>query len=495
MLMRHWSGRIAAALALGLAPGISAPSWAQNPPVSSGSGAGTGTGREAGSGLGTTGTGSESGAGLGTTGTGRESGAGPQRAPIPPGPVRVPRGMFDPGAGRSPTFPTDVMPPADSVSPYSSSPFGAEVNAQDLTRIYREQIERARTIAQPGERAMALEKIGRSAIFTSRLNIAHTALDEARPAALEEPMAVVRDQRIIATVVALLSLAEAQVREAVTDEFVQQTENQAQPNRPLEDRMNRLDLAETEWERAAELALHVSNVNFRTQLLYDLVRSQAGGSQSIANQVQRSSLGQSNLVSQAGPLNAAAERALLSSAAHARLIERPSWRDRALVEVAANAALSNQFGRGTQVARTIPQPEARTEALLRIAESQARRDFKAGATASYAEVAQTIASVPQRDPRMILAGVLIDSLVSVGRFDDARACIILYPDYSNQILALGAIAESQGSRGRAEAARAWIGRDAPAEYRPYLFRKVNDGILAAIDRNRSSQLSNQGPAR
>lgn len=493
-IIQH-SGRVATALALGLVAGISAPSWAQNPPVSSGSGAGTGTGREAGSGLGTTGTGSESGGGLGTTGTGRESGAGPQRTPNPPGPVRLPRGMFDPGAGRSPSFPTDVMPPADSTTPYASSPFGTEVNAEELTRIYRERLERARAIAQPGERALALERIGRSAVFTGRLNIAHVALEEARPAALEEPDKLVRDQRITATVVALLSLAEAQVREGITDEFVQPDEKADQSKRPLEDRMNRLDLAETEWERAAELAFRISNVNFRTQELYDVVKSQAGGSESIANQVQRSSLGQSNLVSQAGALNAAADRALLSASAHARLIERPSWRDRALVKVAANAAISYQFKRGLEIARTIPQPEARTEALLGIAESAARHEFKDVATSSYAEVAETIAAVPQRDPRMILAGVLIDSLVSVGRFDDARSSIILYPDYSNQILALGAIAESQGSRGRAEAARAWIDRDAPAEYRAYLLRRVNDGILAAIDKNRSSQLSSQNPSR
>jgi hypothetical protein len=226
--------------------------------------------------------------------------------------------------------------------------------------------------------------------------------------------------------------------------------------------------------------------------MYQVVDSQAGGSQNIANQLLRSSVAQSNLVSQADRLNKEADRALLLAAGHARRIERPIWRDRALVAVASNAANSNQFQRGIQVARTIPQPEVRTEGLLRIAEAQARRNFNDGATETYNEAARAVASIPQNDPRVILAGVLIDSLVSVGRFDDARASIIFYPDYSHQIIALGAIAQSQGARGQAEAARTWIAREAPAEYRPYLKRRVTDGVLATLDKNRSTELSNQG---
>ena len=56
-------------------------------------------------------------------------------------------------------------------------------------------------------------------------------------------------------------------------------------------------------------------------------------------------------------------------------------------------------------------------------------------------------------------------------------------------MALSAIAESQGRRGLAESARIWIGRDAPVAYRPLLYRKVNDGILASIEQNRSKDLS------
>jgi hypothetical protein len=263
------------------------------------------------------------------------------------------------------------------------------------------------------------------------------------------------------------------------------------PGKPLDDRLTWLGNAEGEWERAAELATKLANRNFRTQTLYQVVDSQANGSQLIANQLMRASLSKSNLVSQSDSLSEAADRNLVLAAAHSRLIDRPVWRDRALVAVAINAAASNQFKRGLEIARTVPQPEVRTDGLLHIAEAQARHNFNKDATSTYREVAETVAAIPQQDPRVILTGVLIDSLVSVGRFDDARACIVTYPDYSNKILALGAIAESQGSRGLAESARAWIKREAPQEYRPYLYRRVNDGILAAVDKNHATELTNQ----
>jgi hypothetical protein len=84
-----------------------------------------------------------------------------------------------------------------------------------------------------------------------------------------------------------------------------------------------------------------------------------------------------------------------------------------------------------------------------------------------------------------LTGVLIDSLISTGRFDDARATIELYPDSIHKDKALGAVAESQGRRGLAKEAIAWIDQDAPVELRSYLRRRVADGLLAALEQNRT----------
>jgi hypothetical protein len=111
------------------------------------------------------------------------------------------------------------------------------------------------------------------------------------------------------------------------------------------------------------------------------------------------------------------------------------------------------------------------------------------ATSTYRDAAVAVASIPLDDPRAILAGVLIDNLISVGRFEDARSTIVLYPDTVRRMIALGAIAESQGRRGAAESARYWIYRDIPPEHRAELLRRVNNGILSAIEQNRSRDLN------
>jgi hypothetical protein len=159
--------------------------------------------------------------------------------------------------------------------------------------------------------------------------------------------------------------------------------------------------------------------------------------------------------------------------------------------VAGSAAASYQFARGLEIARAIPQAEIRADALLRIAEAQSRSNRGEAASTTYQEAVRTVASIPLEDPRDILAGVLIDSLISVGRFEDARASTILYSKSSSRLTALGAVAESQARRGLADSARAWINRDVPPEARSVLQRHVDDGLLSVIQLNRSRELSNQ----
>ena len=127
--------------------------------------------------------------------------------------------------------------------------------------------------------------------------------------------------------------------------------------------------------------------------------------------------------------------------------------------------------------------------LIRLAEGQVINGQQAEATAAYAEAARAVAMIPQTDPRETLVGVLVDSLTSFGRFDDARGCIRMYVKPANQVLAYSAIAESQGRRGLADSARKWIAAEVPAGYQALMYRKVNDGVLASIEQNRSKNLS------
>jgi hypothetical protein len=488
-------------LALGLALIMNPSVFAQ--PLSSGSGAGTGTGMMGGA-RNTTGTGQETG---NPTGTGNETGTGSVNSlrtgpslnlyragpdPRDAGDVRRLRRNLNPGQvvpfgpGVGTSFPDDLtlFPTVVSSSPSDGS------GATDLSKVQPKMLEEARRIASPGDRSLTLQRIAAAAIFSNQLPLAHTALTEATEAALLEPVPLVRDQRLIAIVTTLNYLAEAHLREGKV-EYSVSDKNEPSTETPRTDRTTLIRRAQIEWERAGIVARRISNPTFRSEILFRVVDNQSYGSQTIVSEfpAPTDSRGRS---SESGALfDGLPDRILEDAARVALLIERPVWRDRGLVAITQAAAASRQFPRALSVARLIPQPEVRTDALLHLAEAQARRDDPAGATFTYREAALAVASIPLDDPRSVLAGVLIDSLISVGRFEDARRSIALYSDGANRLIALGAVAESQGLRGRADQANAWIAREVPPAQRPELYRRVIQGTLKAIEQNRSHELSNR----
>ncbi len=485
--------------AIGLGFALSLPSVvsAQGPPVSSGSGSGTGTGQSAGR-LGSTGTGSESSTGLGTTGTGREG---------LPGAIGRPLRQ---GVGS----PDDLTRPADR--PPRQFGEGNNPNPGSLSYIDPQLFLDARSVADPGERALALVRIAQTAIFSKQLEDAHKALFEAAPAALRERQRLVRQQRTVAVVDTLLSLAEERMS-STTDLLSASDDASALPpfpqdankgsNNPssafdgrtpaaaLPDdaRRTRLQAALPEWALAVEMATKIEDTTARTETLFRIVESEAYSSQRLITDPIRSGAGGRPDPSTLPPdLRAYTDELLANSARHAAMIERPIWRNYATYSIVSNAATSSQFARGFQIARGLAQPEARTNVLIRLAEGQALNGRPTEATAAYAEAARSVAMIPQSDPRETLVGVLIDSLIAFGRFEDARACIRLYNVTANQVVAYSAIAESQGRRGLAESARSWIAREVSPEYQALMYRKVNDGLLTGIEQNRSKDLSRNG---
>jgi len=259
---------------------------------------------------------------------------------------------------------------------------------------------------------------------------------------------------------------------------------------PDAERSGRLQAALPEWGRAVELATRIQDTTARTEALFRIVESEAFSSQRlITDPLRQPSGGRPDPASLPAELRSYIDNLLASAARHANMIERPIWRNYATYSIVSNAAASSQFPRGFQIARAIAQPEARTNALIRLAEGQALNARPNDATAAYAEAARSVMLIPQDDPRETLIGVLIDSLISFGRFDDARACVPLYATDGRRLIALSAVAESQGRRGLSESARIWISRDVPPTFRAQLYRKVNDGILASIEQNRSKDLS------
>ena len=486
------SVRSISAIGLGFALSLPVVVSAQGPPISSGSGSGTGTGGSSSS-LGATGTGTESTTGLGTTGTGSSGlrGAGTRGNQA--------------GTGGDLTRPIDLNQKATENGPPAPLPGGNSVDP----RLFLD----ASAVADPGERALALIRMAQTAIFSKQLEDAHKALFEAAPAAVAEPEPLIRQQRMVAVIDALLSLAEE--RMSVTSDAIAGSDEVPPPPpaanpgsnnpAPLDDgrtpaaalppapRQGRLQAALPEWAKAAELAGLLRDVTSRTEAYFRIVESEAYSSQRLITDPLRSSgAGRPDPSTLPPDLRGFTDELLANSAKHAGLIERPIWRNSATYSIVSNAAASSQFIRGFEIARAVEQPETRTNILIRLAEGQATNGRPAEATAAYAEAARSVTQIPQTDPRETLVGVLIDSLISFGRFDDARSCIPMYTTSARQITAYSAIAESQGRRGLADAARAWIAREVPAGNQALMYRKVNDGVLAAIEQNRSRDLTRRG---
>ena len=181
------------AIGLGLALSTLSPSslFAQVVPnqgllPNSGSGSGTGTGMSSGF-PGSTGTGRESSSGLGTTG--RE---GMNTSPLPPA-------FSDPNLTR----------PIDR-RPLGTRDFRPLVG---MSTVSPDLFLDARSVADPGERALAMVRIAQTAIFSKQLDDAHTALFEAGPAALAERNSLIREQRLSAIIELLLRLAEERMGE------------------------------------------------------------------------------------------------------------------------------------------------------------------------------------------------------------------------------------------------------------------------------------------
>jgi hypothetical protein len=425
--------------------------------------------------------------------TGRGAGGFPRDEPIPVGP------------GATVTFPDEnSLIPLDILD-VSQAPRGPGANQQSA--VTETQLKYARRIPAAGDRSLALSRIASAATFSNQLELADHALSDASDAAVLMTPGLVQDQRLMSIITALMGLAEARLREARTESNVVdlQTATEAadkpatapapipkrnDPNRSI----GFIRQAEDEWRKASALAQRVGNPTYRSEMMYRVADSLSFGSQSIVNEFPRGT-GEADPGKDAAGLDRSfgglPDKLLQDAANLAAAIDRPVWHDQALYKVATAAAESKQYSRALTVARMIPSPEVRTNALLKVAELQARRGDPDGATGTYRESALAVASMTESDPRAVLAGVLIDSLISVGRFDDARASVVLYPDESRRMIALGAVAESQGRRGSGLAALQWINATAPPRYRSWLYRKVNSGLVAAIEDNRRRDLSNR----
>jgi hypothetical protein len=512
-----------AALALGLALGagvtIQAQDMTQGPGLSSGTGAGTGAGGF--SGVVRNRSGSISGVGpssiSGTSGGVDRLRSGPRSGAV----------TFGPGVDVS--FPNDpyLMPfllPEEVANP---------IEGKTATHVTSDLLENARQIVDPAERSLALRQIANGAIASNQLVLAHKTLEEAITASSQVNVPLVRDQRLIGLVTSLTALTDALLRigrenlTALTPDQVAEAPGlEPLPKRPESTVLIRL--AQLEWRRAVYLAEIIGNPTYRNEMLFRVAENEAMGSVSIANdfaQPEIDSLGNRPARALAPtqpprvplppptvpprPAPTAppprttppadtkekanfvklADEVLVDSWHVADQIDRLIWKNRAMVRIALAASDSHQFKRGVELARTIQNAESRTEALLLMAEAQCHYiDQQDLATSTYQSAAEAAAAITQDGLRGVMVGFLVDSLIASGRFDDARACTVIYPEESERFVALGAVAESMGKRGLAVEARRWIATEAPPGYRSALSRRVAAGVLWSVEQSRSKDL-------
>ncbi len=491
-------------LALGL--GLGAPSLALaqqtnpgNTNISTGSGAGTSPGVSPGS-----------------SPSGTQTGNSDLRNPSPGSGSQGTQGSRAPGMGLGGASRPAGGIPAALDNPQQPAFTQAEIRAIDA-RILQDM----RSVTDPADRALGMDQVAMAKISShvpgdERLKEAHEAIAYGAAAALRVQDRVTRDLRMLMLVKTALVLADEQSHEAITDIRVYDP-NYWTPRR----RLDWLQQAETERRNAGDLASKVTNPSLRSELLFRVVEGTAKGSDRVAQQAPLAGTMQEALLfdsrrllmpkewvaltlrladrgfgyavmtevdrgvakrklytrTSSDVISRMADRGLVFAAYEAQRIEMPIWRDRAMVSIATFSASSGQFERGVAICRTIPQPEYRADALIQLAETQARRELNSDATATYRDAASAVASIPVGDPRSTLANVLIDSLISVGRFDDARASVTLYPDEYRRVMALGKIAGNQGERSLADSALVWIDRDAPPELRDTLKLRVYQGVL------------------
>lgn len=475
----HLVHRFPAALVicLALAPALRG----QEPPgLSSGSGQGTGTGRSA---------------GIQRNRSGSISGVGPERRGgqgfagemLPPPSIR-PSQSIPRGPGVNVRFPDDP-----ALGPLlTGEEARVPADAKGAALVTQEVLKNAQLVTDNYDRSRAMEEVAREAILSNQLLLAHHILEQAATAALKEENSLRHDQLIIEAITTTALLTETLIREGKTQPVLLEVDDTRPEPIPRKlDPKLAIRLARLEWQRAAFLARQIDNATYRSEYLARVVEGMGKDSTRIVIEYVRaperpSSESAKRDEQQSTEFAKSADDLLVEATQFAAEIERPIWKNLALERTAISAGESQQFTRAVAVASKIENAEARAQAYLLVAESQSHQNQNEQATQTYQQVVDAIARVQQNGLRGVLTGYLVDSLISTGRFDDARAALVLYPTESERFVALEAIAESQGRRGAAAAAREWIAREAPPEYRSALYRRVNSGVLAAIETERSS---------
>ena len=440
---------------------------------------GTGTGNESSFGIGGTGTGVESGAGLGTTGTGMESNSAGLSEGTPAFMRPLPNEVIGQGmpedmrSGDNPALiPYDFIGPPKFVGPPRAGDREApELNIEQAKLLSEQLFNNAIRLSNPEVRVRALDRLARSEIFGNKLEEAIRSVNAAATNAVALPDSTIKNVRLVSLVTTSTNLTDALIRESV------------ERNTPAGDRKLWIDRAIKVWRQAADLSSAISNNDLRSEMMARVSFDISEDAQTIAAKIdeytQTNDLDTDQKKRYEDTLDELFDIALEIN----ERVPMSVWRNETAQKIAIKGALALRFDRALRAARSIRQNAPRALTLARVAEALARFNRKDEATEIFNETAQVASAVQEASVRQVVAGDLVDRLIALGRFRDARMATYLYEDDDNRMKALGAVAENQARRGLAHQAVTWINAEIAPEQRSVLIKRVQDGTLQSLQSN------------
>ncbi len=398
------------------------------------------------------------------------SGVGPRPSSVD----RLHGAPLEPLGGRRSRRPLTSFGPGVDVS-FPNDPYllpfmeleqgGAPLDKKAPTRITNELLKNARMIATPEERSLALQRLATGAIASRQLFLAHQLLEEAITATSEVTIPLVRDQRLMKIVETITLLTDATLlqgrqimnesaghrRRREAGRASQRGRRSASADSHGQARMeawrlsgrahrqpdlSQRDVVQGRREHGVRKRKHRQRVCKGRRRRTRLQRPAAGRCRSQAGRTSPG--GRRWGSSRGGCANKdRRQRELSQDGRHHldRVVRRRQENRPTDLEVSRDGPHRPARRRFRAVSRGVSSWPAESRTASREPrpcscwpKRNARDDQNEGATASYQEAAKAVATVQQDGLRGVLAGFVVDSLIASGRFQDARKCIVLYPD-------------------------------------------------------------------
>ena len=407
----------------------------------------------------------------------------PDEPPPPPSilpPDRSPSNLDRTGTDLVPEFPDQT--PGTGLDDFARfSMQGVPLaDPEEVRRVEDGLIDSIRSIGVPGDRALAAERAIFAFLSTNDWDHAERMLEVGAEAVAGIEPGNLRDIRAVGLLTASVAFVEELIQEstlAAPGNYFSGLFGPATGARV--DRLDLLSRTKNVLDQTLEIAKRIGNEDFRSSSLAALAENLAigAGKVSVSARLIDDSAEQESIRTASVELLGDSERVAV-------LIPLRVWRYQTLLRVTNAASNAGMFREASPMARRIESPEARVDALIRLAESQDRGGEEAEATRSYQDAFKSVLEIPQQGVRETLARVLGLSLISAGRYEDARVTARYGLSRTPAIELLAEVARAMGEAGLRTSAMRWLDSVPDPILRSRGLRELNNGLSRWIQRNR-----------